>query len=168
MEEFKQTVEEPSLTVTIPRNLITISSFKISFPVSVDREGSISSVDQLYSWLASFPLPKSWIFASSKPFILSKMCVKPQTTQADVLFSLSIDDRLEWSSSLQNVSLLRKVPHALNSTSAVTAPVHDLLNFVDTSKICNGNSEQRLLGQWQQQSLTLHGSYGKMQTMHVV
>ena len=140
LDELKQNVEEPSLTVTIPRNLITISCFKISFPVSVYRDGSISSVDQLYSRLASFPLPESWIFASSKPLVLSKMRVKSQTTQADVLFSLSIDDGLEWSLSLQNVSLdpnrcplLRKVPHALNRTSAV----YDLLNFVDRAKICN-------------------------------
>ena len=57
--------------------------------------------------------------------------------------------------------LLRTVSHALNSASAV----YDLLNFVDTSKICNGNPEKKLLDQWQQRSLTLHGSYGKLHTI---
>ena len=168
LEMLKQTIKDPSLTVSIPRNLITISSFKISFPVAVYRDGSISSVDQLYSRLTSFPLPKSWIFASSKPLVLSKVRVNPRTTQADVLFTLTIDDQLKWSLFLHNVSvdlnrcpLLRAVPHALNSASFV----HKVLNFVDTSKMCTGNSEQRLLDQWQRRSLTLHGSYGEMHTM---
>ena len=165
LKNLKQTVEGPSLVVTIPRNLITISAFKISFPVSMFRDGAISSVDQLHSRLTSLSLPKSWMFASVKPLVLSKVRVKPQTTQADVLFSLTIDDRLEWSLFLQNVSLdfrrcplLRRASLTLNSASAV----HDLLNFIDTSKICNGNREKKFLDQWHQRSLTLHGSYGSV------
>ena len=38
--------------------------------------------------------------------------------------------------------------------------VHDLLNFIDTSEICNGNLEKKFLDQLHQRSLTLHGSYG--------
>ena len=94
---LKKPAGDTPLTVTIPRNLISISAFKISIPVSAYRNGHVSSVDQLHSRLRALSLPKSWIVASTTPLVLSRVRVQPQTTKAVILFSVTIDDQLRWS-----------------------------------------------------------------------
>lgn len=154
-----------SLVVSIPRYQVTISDFEISIPVSAYRDGPVISVDQLCSRLTSLSLPKSWVISSTKPLILSKVRVNTLTMNSDILFIISIDAGMKWSLFLQQTlldsrrcPLLRKVPTlTLNSVGTV----HQLLSIVDASKICRGNPEKKFLDQWQQRSITLHGSSGE-------
>ena len=166
-EERKRRLKKnKSMVVSIPRELVTITSFKLSFPISVYAEGTISSLESLSSRLASLPLPDSWIIANTRPLMLCKLRVQndPSSARADVSMSVGVTDHLQWSLSLTNKQLdpglcpvLSGVPSALTSATAVCS----LLRLLNSTKICVGNPDTQFLDIWKQRSLTLHGSSGK-------
>ena len=154
------------MVVSIPRELVTITSFKLSFPISVYAEGTISSLESLSSRLASLPLPDSWIIAKSRPLTLCKLRVQldSSSARADVSMSVGVTDQLQWSLSLTNKQLdpglcplLSGVLSALTSATAVCS----LLRLLNSTRICVGNPDTQFLDIWKQCSLTLHGSSGK-------
>ena len=107
---------------------MTITSFKLSFPISVYAEGTISSLESLSSRLASLPLPDSWIIPKSRPLTLCKLRVQldSSSARADVSVSVGVTDQLQWSLSLTNKQLdpglcplLSGVPSTLTSATAV-------------------------------------------------
>ena len=127
-ERKRQWKKNEALVVSIPRELVTITSFKLSFPVSVYAEGNISSLESLSSRLASLSLPDSWIIANTRPLTLCKLRVQhePSLARADVSMSLCITDQLQWSLSLTNrqldpvlCPLLSGVPLVLTSAALV-------------------------------------------------
>ena len=69
-ERKRQWKKTDSLLVFSPRELVTLKSFRLSFPVSVYTEGHVSSLESLSSRLASLPLPESWKIASMNPLTL--------------------------------------------------------------------------------------------------
>ena len=166
-KERKQRLKKnKSLVVSIPRELVTITSFKLSFPISVYAEGTVSSLESLSSRLVSLPLPDSWIVANKRPLTLCKLRVQhdPSSARADVSMSLGITDQLQWSLSLTNKQLdpslcplLSGMPPALTSATIVCS----LLRLLNSTKICVGNPDTQFLNIWKQRSLTLHGSSGK-------
>ena len=157
--------KELSLVVSIPRYLVTVQvpALTVSLPLSLYRDGLVTSVISLQIRLKSLSLPESWILASSHPLVLSKLRVLPEASQAQILFTLSISAELKWSLCVLNMpvsrthcTLLNEVPTTLCSASSV----YNLVRNVDAAKICQGNQEKKFLDCWQKRSLTLHG-FGK-------
>jgi hypothetical protein len=166
-ERKRQLKKNKPLVVSIPRELVTITSFKLSFPISVYTEGNISSLESLSSRLASLSLPDSWIIANTRPLTLCKLRVQHEpssSARADVSMSLSVTDQLQWSLSLTNKQLdpglcplLSGVPLTLTSAATVCS----VLRILNSTKMCIGNPDKQFLDIWKQRSLTLHGSLGK-------
>ena len=169
-ERKRQWKKRKALLVSIPRELVVLRSFKLSFPVSVYAEGHVESLESLSSRLASLSLPESWKIASKKPLTLCKLRVQHESSQAraDVSLSLNINNQLQWSLSLTSKQLdpvscplLSCVPPTLTSASTVCS----LLRMLNATKICLGNPDEKFFDHWRQRSLTLHGSSGNSKVM---
>ena len=152
--------------MSIPRELVTLSSFKLSLPVSVYTEGNVHSLELLSSRLRSLSLPESWMIASMNPLTLCKLRVHQESSQAraDVSLSVSINNQLHWLLSVSNKQidpascpLLSGVLPTLTSVSTVWS----LLKLLNATKICIGNPDQKFIDNWNHRSLTLHGSSGR-------
>lgn len=94
----RQWKKQLPLLVSIPQELVTLSSFKLSLPVSVYTEGNVHSLESLSSRLRSLSLPESWMIASMNPLTLCKLRVHQESSQAtaDVSLSVSINNQLHW------------------------------------------------------------------------
>ena len=81
-ERKRQWKKQLPLLVSIPREPVTLSSFKLSLPVSVYTEGNVHSLESLSSRLRSLSLPESWMIASMSPLTLCKLRVHQESSQA--------------------------------------------------------------------------------------
>ena len=115
----------------------------ISLPLAAYYDGTVATTNHLSSRLLKrHCLPSSWIIATCNP-LLCKLTVHQGELQG-------------MTSTL--CPLLISFPVKLVSVSAVC----QLLSTLDASTLCSGNQRAQILEQWKHQSLTLHGSSGKI------
>lgn len=164
-ERKKRLKKKGALQVSIPRELVCLRSFRLSYPVSVFVEGHVLSLESLASRISSLSLPESWKIASLNPLTLCQLRIqhKSSQTRADVSLCLSITNQLQWSLTVTDQPVnpalcpfLSGVQPTLNSASAVFF----LLRVLNATKICLGNPDKKFLDHWHRRSLTLHGSSG--------
>ena len=109
--------------------------------------------------------PAAWTIASKDPsLVLCKFhfhgCGTTINVNRTVIYCVSIDQKLNWSLSLQNrtihfgvCSMLGLLPTLVNSC----AKLKSVLDVLDVAYVCSGNSDHQFLQQWQYNASTLHG-----------
>ena len=138
--------------------------YTVSLPMSAYLDRTVSTVATLTSrLLGGHHVPSTWFVARQIPLLLCKLST--HDTTASVEITLSIQHNFFWTVTVGNqvvtpdrCPLLIGVPDKLTSASAVCK----LLSTIDDLKHCPGNVEPRLLEQWRQRSLTLHGHSGML------
>ena len=97
-ERKKRLKKKGALQVSIPRELVCLRSFRLSFPISVFAEGHVLSLESLSSRIATLSLPESWKIASLNPLTLCQLRIQHKSSQAraDVSLSLSITIQLQY------------------------------------------------------------------------
>ena len=128
--------EDVPLVVSISRCLVTVRvpAFTVSLPLSLYRDGHVTSVNSLHTRLISLSLPRLWILASSNPLVLAKLSVLPRASPAQIQFTLSIGAELKWSLCVLNIpvshthcTLLSEVPTTLCSASDVYSLIRSVV-----------------------------------------
>ena len=109
--------------------------------------------------------PAAWTIASKDPsLVLCKFhfhgCGTTINVNRTVIYCVSIDQKMNWSLSLQNrtihfgvCSMLGLLPTLVNSC----AKLKSVLDVLDVAYVCSGNSEHQFLQQWHYNASTLHG-----------
>ena len=89
--------------------------------------------------------------------------VVPSCTTPTVLITITILETLNWSVSAMGtvitVDLLPQLSNISTTLCSVYA-VHQLIEILDSCKICLGNPDDDLVQQWNSFSPTLHSSEG--------
>ena len=158
----------PTLTPALP--LPPPLAFPISVPLAVTSECIVPSLECLVCNLSLLNLfPATWTIASKDPsLVLCKFqfhgCGTTINVNRTVIYCVSIDQKLNWSLSLQNrtihfgvCSMLGLLPTLVNSC----AKLKSVLDVLDVAYVCSGNSDHQFLQQWHYNASTLHGLSGK-------
>ena len=147
----------------------TSAPLPVSLPLSSYTDAPLNSIEVLHARLSTLPLPPSWVInnAAKAPITLCKLRISSGNLlpRADVVVTITINPDNPWTVAFihdsvnpSNCSLLSTVHSTLSSITSVQR----VLSLIDSSRICQGNPDSSFLESWQQRSLTLHNSTGKL------
>ena len=133
--------------VSIPLALL---KFVVSIPLSVFLSTPVVSPHALRTRLQTRALPPSWIIAptATDSLVLCKLRYQPFHSNADVLFTVTINPHLEWRIMLCGNHLDLTKHEFLSSLPSRICSFIDLIHVLeslDSCRICIGNSEEKFL-----------------------
>ena len=151
-------------TVEMVENHITLPT--ITIPITAFTTGIVQSLPQLSRRISSL-LAKSctWTVASNDPLLLCKLNIQPNAdvTTAAVICTISITNELQWTISymsqqvdVSNCPIFRDQPKKIDSVELL----QQIIELVDSVKVCIGNPEDHFLDLWYRHIQTLHHSSG--------
>ena len=146
-----------SLVISVSRHLVNVSVTPANLTISV-----VPKIQQLVVLLRPQGLKASWVVAAEVPLILCKTVV-PSCTTPTVLITISILETLNWSvSALDTVITVDLLPQLskISATLCSVYAVYQLMEILDSCKICLGNPDADLVQQWNIFSPTLHSFEG--------
>ena len=146
VRKYQETKKPPSLIVSI-KITRDLSILTVSLPRELYVSCPVDTLSALKARLDLQPLPPRWFLSSSCQSSLFLFKVQHQEKSVEVSFSLNIDEHLHWSINIRGrllsaltsptlaviPSVLNSIPHALQ-----------LLTFLDSCRLCIGNSKQKL------------------------
>lgn len=163
-EERKKKLKQSNPPEEI-KNDITLPT--ITIPIAAFTTGIVQSLPQLSGRISAL-LAKSctWTVASIDPLVLCKLNVQSPNAgiaTASVTSTITITSKLHWTISYmsQQVSVnkcpvFRDQPMKVDSV----ALVQQIMELVDSVKVCIGNPEDHFLDLWHRRVQTLHHSSG--------
>ena len=148
----------------------------ISIPLDFFTESCVSSLSNLQyrvSSIVSSPFFMSsratWKIVCTEPLTLCRLEVRQRASCeagamcGRVIVSLSISKELKWTVHYldhplnSDSPLLNSLPNVVNNVAVVI----QLIDTLDSAKVCIGNSDSKFLEYWQRRASTLHGITSK-------
>ena len=114
-------------------------------------------------YLFAVKLLPFWVISSFDPLIICKTVAHIDIVV--VTITLKIAHNLSWTLSINNKDVPVKENICFSNESwelqSVSAVLR-LMMYLDSMRLCVGNSEPRIVMAWKQQQMTLHGNSGVM------
>ena len=152
----RKLAQQRSLMVSIPRSCVNIC---VAGKVIVS---AVPEISQLIVKLRSQALKAPWVIAAEAPLTICKMAV-PLCGTPTAMLTISILETLHWTASAFGTAItvdaLPQLSKAMVTLCSVEA-VHQLIDILDSSKMCIGSPDADLVQQWSTSSPTLHSCEG--------
>ena len=160
------------LCVSIPRHLVAVPNFVVSFPLSALTSASAVGLDMLHSRLGkSRMLPSAWMNISGGTplhnLTLCKIAYYEETNRACLTFTVVIDEKFRWKITISNHHLDGSNSHMLLGVPETVQSVDNiiqLLSLLDSSKLCTGVSDGKYHSAFNHHKNTLHGASSKAES----
>jgi len=148
--------------VSIP---LTLLKFVVSLPVSIYLSTPVVSLQALQARLQKRALPPSWVLAPASTvdsLVLCKLRYDSSHSIVDVLFTVTINVHLGWCVMLCGNLLDQTKNEFLSSLPNSICSFCDLvqlLESLDSCRICMGNSEEKFLNVVRHRNSTPKGEF---------
>ena len=158
----KLTNEIMVFRVTIPLDKL---KFIVSLPLDLFLSSPVVSLQALQARLQVRSLPSSWMIVSTPALdslVMCKLRYHVEQSSADVIFTVTINSHLEWCVMLCGNYLDRSKNEFLSSLPPIISSLSDLTNLfisLDSSRICIGNNEEKLIEVVRHRNSTLKGEF---------
>ena len=156
---------EPDLQVNIEPDLqvnIAPDPPINTLPSPVNDTPSPSFSAMLHNVLCLNPLPYPWVIVSDYPVILCRMKIK-QHKHVEVDFTIRADETMKYFVFFREQGLNSTNYPLLNGLPSFLESALFIVNKLNESKVCSGNSDDKFITLYKQRAVTIHGISSKIE-----